>query len=74
MVKMLKIIISIDDYKPWSGAEAAYNRIVNEGLLAEFEALMEEIYPDGLDEMQLNDILWFEDEWVFESLGIDYEA
>lgn len=39
----------------------------------EFEALIEELYPDGIDETQLNDILWFDSEWVFECLGINEE-
>ena len=39
----------------------------------EFDALIEEFYPDGIDETQLNDILWFSDIWVLESLGIKEE-
>jgi hypothetical protein len=34
---------------------------------------MEELYPDGIDETSLNDILRFEEDWVFEMLGISDE-
>ena len=32
--------------------------------------MIEELYPDGLTDTQLNDILWFEEEWIYETLGI----
>jgi hypothetical protein len=35
---------------------------------------MEDLYPDGLSETQLNDILWFEEDWIFEMLGITDEG
>ena len=31
------------------------------------------MYPEGIDETKLNDILWFEEDWIFESLGITDE-
>ena len=35
--------------------------------------LIEELHPDGLSETTLNDILWFESDWIFETLGITEE-
>lgn len=32
--------------------------------------MIEELYPDGIDMTQLNDILWFESEWVLDMIGI----
>lgn len=64
---------SIADFKAWSGAVDTQNRIIEENKENEFDQLIEELYPDGLDETQLNDILWFEEEWIFESLGISEE-
>ena len=34
---------------------------------------MSEMYPEGVTETELNDILWFEDEWIFDTLGIETE-
>ena len=65
--------ISIRDFEAWSGAAATKDLIIEHGKEDEFDALIEELYPDGVDETQLNDILWFDDEWVLESLGIGEE-
>lgn len=62
--------ISIRDFEAWSGAVATKDLIIEHDKADEFDALIEELYPDGIDETQLNDILWFDDEWVLESLGI----
>lgn len=48
-------------------------KIEDEGKGDEFVSLIEELYPEGIDRTSLNDILWFDDEWVFESLGIKEE-
>lgn len=36
----------------------------------EFMALLEELFPDGADETELNDFIAFDDDYIFESLGI----
>lgn len=64
---------SISSFQAWSGAVDTQNRIIEENKEDEFDQLIEELYPDGLDETELNDILWFEEEWIFESLGISDE-
>lgn len=64
---------TIADFKAWSGAVDTQNRIIEENKENEFDQLIEEIYPDGLDETQLNDLLWFDDEWIFEQLGMSEE-
>lgn len=64
---------SISSFEAWSGAKETQNRIIDENKEDEFDQLIEELYPDGLDETQLNDILWFEEDWIFESLGITDE-
>ena len=66
--------IGIRDFEAWSGAVATKDLIIENNKEDEFDALIEELYPDGIDETQLNDILWFDDEWVLESLGIEKEG
>lgn len=39
----------------------------------QLEAILEDLYPDGIDETQLNDLLSFDDEAVYEWLGIEDE-
>lgn len=65
--------ISITEFKAWSGAVETLDRIINENMASEFDALIEELYPDGIDETSLNDLLWFEEEWVYSSLGMSTE-
>lgn len=64
---------SIKNFESWSGAKDTQQRIIKEGKADDFDALIEELYPDGLSETHLNDILWFEEDWIFENLGIDNE-
>ena len=65
--------ISFSQFEPWSGAVGTYNLIVEAGKEDELEAILEDLYPDGISDTQLNDLLWFESEWLLESLGIAEE-
>lgn len=67
----MKIITT--KYTPWSGAIDTYNTIVEAGKEEEFESLIEELYPEGIEEVTLNDILWFEPDFILESLGLSEE-
>lgn len=60
-------------FNAWSGAVNTKNLILDAGLEEEFEELIEEIYPDGLSDTKLNDILWFDGSWILETLGIEEE-
>ena len=66
--------ISLENFEAWSGAVSTLERIKAEGKCDELEAILEDLYPDGIDETQLNDILRFEEEQVFEWLGIRSES
>ena len=61
------------DYKPWSGAVDTYNTIRDAGKLDALESYLEELYPEGIDMTQINDILWFEGDQVLEALDITEE-
>ena len=64
---------TLDRFDAWSGAIDTKKRIIQECKSEEFDSLIEELYPDGLSETQLNDILWFEQDWLYESLVIEIE-
>ena len=61
---------TLADFDAWSGAKDTKQTSLNNNKGDEFDALIEELYPDGLTETQLNDILWFDSDWLFESLDI----
>ena len=61
------------NFDAWSGAVDTKKRIIEECKADEFDNLIDELYPDGLSETALNDLLWFEEDWIFEMLGISDE-
>ncbi len=65
--------ISLRQHDAWSGAVETKQAILDAGKEDDFDNLIEELYPDGISETQLNDILWFEEDWIFEMLGITEE-
>ena len=61
------------NFEAWSGAINTKNIIIEAGKADLFDQTIEDIYPNGLTDTQLNDILWFDAEWIYEILGIDIE-
>ena len=66
--------LDLNSFQAWSGAKDTLERIQREGKCAELENVLEELYPDGMTETELNDLLWFDSESVYEWLGIRSEA
>lgn len=62
--------LTLKDFEAWSGAIDTKQVIIDNNKEADFEFLIEELYPEGIDETQLNDILWFESEWIYNNLNI----
>lgn len=57
------------DFEFWSGAKCNAEQLT----AAQFdsiEAILEECYPDGVDETFINDLFWFEFETIAEWLGL----
>lgn len=67
----LQVIMSFSDYKPWSGAEETYNYIMEQyGWDASaVESVLEEVFPDGCTDTELNDFFWFDDN-IYEIFGV----
>ena len=65
--------ITLRNFQAWSGAVETKEIIIDSGQDEQFDSLIEELYPEGLTETNLNDILWFEDEYIFNQLGINLE-
>ena len=65
--------LDLNSFEAWSGAKETLDRIQREGKCEELENMLEELYPDGMTETELNDLLWFEPETVYEWLGIRSE-
>ena len=65
---------SIRNFDFWSGAKDTV-KYLTEDELDTIEKMLEELYPEGMDETELNDFFWFEDDTIAEWLGYeDFEA
>ena len=63
--------MSLKNFKAWSGAKDTLNKLIELDKCDDLEFILDDLYPNGLTDTQLNDILWFDDEWVYEILGIE---
>lgn len=66
--------LDLNTFEAWSGAVSTLDRIREEGKTELLEAILEDTYPEGMSETELNDLLWFEGEAIFQWLGIPTEA
>lgn len=66
--------LDLNTFEAWSGAVSTLERIQREGKCEALEAILEELFPDGMDETELNDLLWFEPDTVFEWVGLRTET
>ena len=64
--------LNINNFKFWSGAKDLTNKLTYSELNVIQENL-EELYPDGLTDTQLNDLFWFDDEFICELIGVDVD-
>ena len=62
--------ISLRNFEGWSGAVDTLNTLTDDQKDV-LEAILEELYPDGMDEGNLNDLLWFENDTIAEWLGFE---
>ncbi len=57
----------------WSGAVDTLNEIIKYEKKDELMELLEEIFPEGASETEINDFLWFDNEYIYECLEITKE-
>lgn len=61
---------SLSDFEWWSGVRENAKMFTSDEL-EELESYIEDLYPDGIDETKLNDIMLFDYEWIAEVLGLE---
>ena len=54
----MKIIseTTLKDFRTWSGAVDTQEKIISSGKADKFDSMIEELYPDGITDTQLNDL------------------
>ncbi len=72
-MKIMSEISSIENFKAWSGGADTLNRVIEAGNYY-VNALDNLIYDyfgnEPIDETTLNDFLWFDDDTIFEAIGL----
>lgn len=64
--------LSLSNFDFWGGAkDRAQMLTIDE--LNEIERELEDEYPEGMDETQINDIFWFDFDWVAQMIGYEDE-
>lgn len=65
--------LDLQSFEAWSGAKDTLERIQREGKCDLLEQILDDTYPDGMTKTELNDLLWFESETIYEWLDIRSE-
>ena len=72
---MLSIVKEINHWELkdelWSGALDTLETIDQKDKVPDLMDLLEEMYPEPVGITTVNDLLWFEDEFLFEQLEIE---
>ena len=77
-VTAAKLTVSFDEFKPWSGAVDTWNNLMDFDKIDLLEQIIDDTYYNEeageaiLSETELNDLLWFEPETVYEWVGLYY--
>lgn len=61
---------SLKDFEFWSGAKETAKYLTAEQMDT-VETMLEDLYPDGMSETEINDIFWFEEDTIADWLGYD---
>lgn len=63
---------NLRDFEFWSGAKDFANNLTCKQL-DQVEAILEEVYPDGMSDTNINDLFWFEQDTIREWLNLPTE-
>ena len=59
---------TLSSFEFWSGAKDNANKLTSQEM-DQIESNLEDIYPDGMTDTELNDMFWFDFENVVEWIG-----
>tara|TARA_R100000781_G_scaffold105953_1_gene69846 strand:+ start:1433 stop:1711 length:279 start_codon:yes stop_codon:yes gene_type:complete len=62
----------LKDFKFWAGAKELASKLTRQEL-EYIQEFLRYVYPDGMTETMVNDLFWFESDWICESIGLDVE-
>ena len=59
---------NFSDFVPGPSARDLWDEIDRKGKMEAFEMILDDMYPDGLSDTGLNDLLRFDDDWIRSAL------
>ena len=65
--------LDLEKFDAWGGAIYTLDRLRKEDLCEQLEFILEDLFPDGMSQTELNDLLWFDSDWIYETLEISDE-
>lgn len=68
-----KVVDDFSSYEPWDAAVSTFDNIQNAGKMDALEQLIDDMYPDGINKTELNDLLAYESDWVYSMLDMPSE-
>ena len=68
----MKVIndMSLNNFQYWAGAGYTFE-VLDSHQIGEIEGILEELYPDGMTETEVNDFFWFERDTIADWLGFE---
>ena len=60
-------------FESWSGAKANAEMMTAEELDS-VENELEAMYPEGMTDTEINDLFWFDFDYVCDLIGLEYDA
>lgn len=57
----------------WGQAVQVLNEIYEEGRSEELMDFLEDLYPDGVDAIELNDLIAYDWEWLYKNIGMSVD-
>ena len=60
----------LTEFEFWAGGKDTVEELTDSEL-EQIEQILEEIYPEGMSEFEVNDIFWFERDLIAEWLGYE---
>lgn len=71
----VKIITELSEFEPWTeSAIETWDKIRDNNKLDTLDFMLEDMYPEGIGETELNDLLRFDSEWVLDMVGLSDES
>ena len=67
----VKTELRLEDFNAWSGARDTLDLLIEHDLCDALSEIIEECYPNGIEDTELNDWLWFDADDVWRVLNID---